>query len=238
MAVLKWCRSRKNEILRRSLVLRLLHHPVLVRAHAKRRTAIATRRGRESKRQRIGPRNDMTDRACSLHLHLCIESRTSSQNQFLLRPSQTYQRRNLTRRDIQIRLPLFNSTRSRHAIHPSLSMCTLPRLDTNTLRRCHRRPLFASVRPLDIDRRRETRRISVALPACITHSAQLRQLSASTRPRDITHRRTAEHMLRLVKVPWLLTHHTARMRPASAIRLLSRATNQYVSRNTESLAQL
>jgi hypothetical protein len=43
--------------------------------------------------------------------------------------------------------------------------------------------------------------ISVALPACITRSAQLHQPNESTRLPDITHHQMAEHMLRLVKVP-------------------------------------
>ena len=201
MAVQRWFRSRKSETLRLSRVLRLLHHLVLVRAHVRRRMGIATRRERESKRRQIDPRNDTTDKACSLHLHLRIASRTSSQNQFLLRLSQTYQRRSLTRPDTRIRLLLSNWTRSRHATHPSLSMCTLPRRDTNTPRGCRRLPLFESAPPLDTDRLRETRTISVALPACITRSAQLHQPNESTRLPDTTHHQMAEHMLRLVKVP-------------------------------------
>ena len=97
--------------------------------------------------------------------------------------------------------PLAKGGGSRHATHPSLSMCTLPRRDMNTPRGCRRLPLFESAPPLDTDRLRETRMISVALPACITRSAQLHQPNESTRLPDTTHHQMAEHMLRLVKVP-------------------------------------
>jgi chromosome segregation and condensation protein ScpB len=70
----------------------------------------------------------------------------------------------------------------------------------NTPRECHRLLLFASARPLDIAHLKEIRKISVALPACITRIAQSRQLKESTRLQDIIHR-TAGHMLRRVKVP-------------------------------------
>jgi hypothetical protein len=187
-------------MLRRSLVPRLLHHLVRARVHARRKAPTATRRERGSKRQQIDPRNDKTDRACSLHLHLCIESHTSSQSPSLLHPSQMCQKHRLTRPDLRIKQPISSSTRNRHVTHLSPSMCTLPRRDKSMLRECHRLLLFASAQPLDTDRLRETHRISVALPACITRSAQLHRLKESTHPQDIIHR-IAEHTLRLVKAP-------------------------------------
>jgi hypothetical protein len=200
---------------------------------------MATRREREIKRQRIDPRNDKTDRACtcSLHLHLCIESHTSSQSPFPLLPLQTYQRHNLTRPGIRIKQLLSNLTRNRHDTHPRLNMCTLPRRDMSMPHGCRRLLLFASARPLDTDRLREIRKISVALPACITRSAQFHQLNESIHLQDIIHR-MPEHMLRLVKVLWLHTHHTARTLTAYAIHLLSSGKNRYVFRNTGNLARL
>ena len=212
--------------------LRLLLPPVPapVLAHARRKRTISTRRGSERLRRRTVPGNDKRDKTDNRQSRRHTNNRTSNLSPYPRHLSRMYQTHNPTRTGIQTRPLRFSWTQNLHATLLSRSMYTLPRHVTIMLHRCLRQPLFASAQHPVTGRLKEIRKISAALPVCITHKDQPRRVNASTHRLAPTYR---------LKGPMLSLNAKLQLRPSLRLtmRCPSPVRSPYVSRNTASPAR-